>query len=134
MLELVADAHERPPWIERLAQHLEQRRPLLEHLEQVAVARDLARAGASTSRAAAPPTYSRCSCWTTSVNAGRSASRNARSRSVRSGLSKRPPKPVAAELEPGELLVQVLRGPVREPGVDRLVEDGHALRDACRST
>ena len=41
MLELVPDAHERPPRVERLAQHLEQRRPLLEHLEQVAVALDL---------------------------------------------------------------------------------------------
>ena len=41
MLELGADADERPPRIERAAQQLEQRRALLEDLEQPAVRLEL---------------------------------------------------------------------------------------------
>ena len=41
VLELVADAHERPAWIERAAQQLEQRGALLEHLEQPAIGVEL---------------------------------------------------------------------------------------------
>ena len=41
LLELLADARERPARVEPLREHVEQRRPLLERLEQAAVRADL---------------------------------------------------------------------------------------------
>ena len=41
VVELGPDAHERPPGVERLADDLEQRRPLLQHLDQALVGVEL---------------------------------------------------------------------------------------------
>ena len=79
-----------------------------------------------------PPTYRLCSsAASASSNSGRSAARKADSRAPSAGLVEAAAQPAAAELEAGDAVVQVLRRPVDEAGVDGLAEAEDPLRDAA---
>ena len=66
-----------------------------------------------------------------SRNAGRSASRKARSRGGEAGILDPLPQQVCAEPDAGEPLVQILVRPGGEAGVDRRVEGDELLGDAA---
>src|SRR6185369_5371344 len=132
MVELRADSHERPPRIERLAEHAEQRRPLLEHLEQPLVALELA-AVEILEQARGPADVEAL------LLGGERFLEQRPQRGDEPGLAgaerglvEPAAQPAAAELEAGDAVVQVLRGPVDETGIDGLAETEDPLRDAAR--
>ncbi len=131
MVDLGADADERPARVERPAQDVEQRRALLEHLEQSLVALELL----------APQVFEQA-CGTADVEAlllrrqrlveeraqhGEEGSLVAAQR----GLVEPAPQQMTPELEAADPVVEVLRAPVRQTRVDRLGKPVDALGDAA---
>ena len=120
MLELVADADERPPRVERLAEHVEQRRALLERHEHVPVRAELLVAHVVEQPGRAADVEPLLARDRASVNAGRKrgeeralAAREARVLEARAG---------AGSCRAGarrRCSFRYSRRPLREPGVDR---------------
>src|SRR5690242_2981901 len=130
MLELRSDPDERAARVERAAQELEERRAVLEDLEQPPVRRELVLAHlVEEPRCAAdeqPP-----------LVVGRARERSAERREELSllagqlGLREPLPEKRRTERQPGDAIVEVLARPRREPGVHRPLERRDALRHAA---
>src|SRR3954447_10853304 len=127
MLELGADADERTAGIERSAQELEQRRAVLEDLEQPPVRRELVLAhivekARGSADIEAP------------LVVGRAREGGAQGAEELALLRRQPwvGEPLAqygrAERQPGDSVVEVLARPRGEAGIDRPLERGDALR------
>ncbi len=128
VVELVPDADERPSHLRRLAEHVEQRGPLLHELEQAAVRLQLlsAHLAEQVGGAADVEPLLRGEQLREGGPERReeAALLDAQARVLEAPAQKRRP-----ELEPGNRLVQVLGSPLREPGIDRRVEVEEPLRD-----
>src|SRR5438105_14932141 len=131
MVELRADADKRPSWVERLADDLKQRRPLLEHLQQAVVPLELLTAQIlEQARRAADVQALPFGCESLTEQGPNRTEKRVFAR-AEARILEPSPEHVAAELEAGNPFVQVLPGPVRETRIDRLVEAREALGDAA---
>ena len=133
LLELLADARERPARVEPLREHVEQRGALLERLHQAAVGADLLGAHlveqpGRTADVELPVLVGRLLERARGSRAG-----TPRSRGPRPGSSKASFDRARAEPRADEPLGEVVAGPGDEPGVDRLRERVAQARDASRS-
>ena len=119
-LELAADPHVRPPRSERLAEHLEDRGALLERLEETLARLELVGPDlAEQARGSADEEALVLLACELGEGRPQELEELPLARRERRVLEP-PPHDSGPELEPGKLLVQVLAGPQRKPGVDRL--------------
>src|SRR5439155_25930601 len=130
VLELAADADDGALCVERLVHELEERRTLLERLEQAPVDAKLFRTHVLEQAGGAPdvepllrPEQLR-ECRT-------QPSQELALARGEAGILEPPPEEVRPEAEARDALVEVLRSPFREPLIDRLVEGHHPLRHAA---
>ena len=129
LLELVADARERPAHGERLREHVEQRGALLERVHQAAVGADLLRAQVVEQAGGAADVELALVLDLVERAADRGEERALLRRQAR--LVEGAREQARAEPRADQALAQVVAGPAHEPDVDRRRERVALLRDAA---
>ena len=128
-----ADPDDGAAGVERVGEELEHRRPSFEHVEQVlagfelGAARVAEQAGGTADVELRPVVGDRID-----ERRAEPAEKRPLARRAASGSSSRRRSVAEPRRRPIDLLLEVGAGPVDEPGVDRLLELEHPLRDASR--
>src|SRR5262249_28028025 len=128
--DLRPDVHHGSPWLERLAHELEDRGPALEELDESHGRLELLRTRAADEAGGAPDEH--LGPDPDADLEQRLADQREERTFRRSQLGRLEPTANGARPEPlaDELLLEVLRRPGDEAGIDRLVEPEHPLRHA----
>src|SRR5439155_26363111 len=124
------DPDERPPRVEGEAHQLQQSRPLLEHLQQAVVPLELLTSQVLEQARRAADVQALFFGGERLAEQGPDRAEKRVFAGAEARILEPPPEHVAAELEAGNPLVQVLPGPVRGTRIDRLIEAIEALGDA----